>query len=52
LLNTSFAEVRNYLNEGELMEKIKLITKNSEIIYISSSYDSDIGLVNRLRKLI
>ncbi|MDR2411199.1 MAG: hypothetical protein LBD88_00935 [Candidatus Peribacteria bacterium] len=52
LLNTLFAEVRNYLNEEELEEKMKLISKNSEVIYVSASYDNDIRLVSRLRKLI
>lgn len=52
LLNTSFAEVRNYLNEEELEEKIKLINKNNEIICISAPYDNSISLANKLRKLI
>lgn len=52
LLNTPYAEVHNYEDENKLEEKVKLIAKNNDIIYITTTFAINVGLANRLKKAV
>ncbi|MDR2640589.1 MAG: hypothetical protein LBC61_04690 [Candidatus Peribacteria bacterium] len=52
LLNTHYAEVHNYTDEDKLEEKVRLIAKNNDIIYITTTFAINTDLVNRLKKAV
>jgi hypothetical protein len=52
LLNTHFAKVHNYADENKLKEKVEIMNKNNDIVYIATPLKENVALVKELKKLV